>query len=371
MNIGIGKVIRDLRKEQNITQEKLAEYLGISYQAVSKWENGTALPDITLIPTIASFFGVTTDTLFQMDEKMKNEKIKEYEDLYNKIMVTGNVNGRITLMRKALVEYPRNYQFMLNLAFSLTEHNGTDEQVKVSKEKGYVDEVLILCERIIEDCTEDVIRHGAIQILCNIYPLFDKTDKAIKLANQMPAIVNSRENLLAMIYRGKYKIKQTQENTIVSIDLAATNLIKLSFDRQMGSELTAKEKIRFVEAANKLYEALFSDSNYLFYNKLFAWNYRRIAELQCSMGERVEAVKSLEKALYCAKEFDSLPDKAQYTSIFLSACEYEKENTNKNWIGTESDMLYHRLNESVFDSIRELPEFKRVLLLLEGSNKIL
>ena len=58
-----GQIIKDLRKKQDVTQEKLAAYLNISYQAISKWENGTALPDITLIPKIANFFGVTSDEL--------------------------------------------------------------------------------------------------------------------------------------------------------------------------------------------------------------------------------------------------------------------------------------------------------------------
>ncbi len=56
-----GQIIKDLRKKQDVTQENLADYLNISYQAISKWENGTALLDITLIPKIANFFGVTTE----------------------------------------------------------------------------------------------------------------------------------------------------------------------------------------------------------------------------------------------------------------------------------------------------------------------
>ena len=52
----IGENIKELRKAQDVTQEKLADYLNISYQAVSKWENGLALPDITLRPQLANFF---------------------------------------------------------------------------------------------------------------------------------------------------------------------------------------------------------------------------------------------------------------------------------------------------------------------------
>lgn len=79
MELRIGEKIKNLRKQQDITQEKLAAYLNISYQAVSKWENETALPDITLIPKIANFFGVTSDELLGLKPDNDNEELKKYE----------------------------------------------------------------------------------------------------------------------------------------------------------------------------------------------------------------------------------------------------------------------------------------------------
>lgn len=64
MSIRLGQKIKELRKARNISQEVLAQYLGVSFQAVSKWETETAMPDVALIPAIASFFGVSTDELF-------------------------------------------------------------------------------------------------------------------------------------------------------------------------------------------------------------------------------------------------------------------------------------------------------------------
>ena len=60
----IGEKIKELRKAQNVTQEKLADYLNISYQAVSKWEQQISCPDIMLLPELAKIFGVTIDELF-------------------------------------------------------------------------------------------------------------------------------------------------------------------------------------------------------------------------------------------------------------------------------------------------------------------
>ena len=63
MNIYFADKLKNLRAEKKVSQEKLAQYLNVSFQAVSKWENGNAYPDITLLPYIARFFGVTFDEL--------------------------------------------------------------------------------------------------------------------------------------------------------------------------------------------------------------------------------------------------------------------------------------------------------------------
>ena len=69
----IGKQIASLRKEKGIKQEELAKYVGVSTQAVSKWENG-GVPDTELLPKIADFFSVSVDSLF-------GRNITDYSDL--------------------------------------------------------------------------------------------------------------------------------------------------------------------------------------------------------------------------------------------------------------------------------------------------
>lgn len=72
----IGKQIKRLRIEKKVTQEELADYLGVSYQAVSKWENEVTMPDITLLPQIAIFFGVKIDELFILPVESHFERIE-------------------------------------------------------------------------------------------------------------------------------------------------------------------------------------------------------------------------------------------------------------------------------------------------------
>ena len=75
MDLNMGSVIKKLRAEHAVTQEELAAYLGISFQAVSKWETGTTMPDITLLPKLASFFGIRIDELFSVNHEDELERI--------------------------------------------------------------------------------------------------------------------------------------------------------------------------------------------------------------------------------------------------------------------------------------------------------
>ena len=72
----IGNQIKNLRLEKKVKQEEVAEYLGVSTQAVSKWETGVSTPDIALLPNIATYFGVSIDELFILPEEAQYERIE-------------------------------------------------------------------------------------------------------------------------------------------------------------------------------------------------------------------------------------------------------------------------------------------------------
>ena len=74
--LNIGKAIKRLRREKDITQEELADAIGVTSQAVSKWEREEGYPDITLLPSIAGYFGVTVDTVCGLDAEREKEEIE-------------------------------------------------------------------------------------------------------------------------------------------------------------------------------------------------------------------------------------------------------------------------------------------------------
>ena len=76
----LGKKIKQLRFKAGLTQEQLADKLGIGPQAVSKWENDVAMPDITLLPLLAEVFGVTIDDLFDLTVEQRLNRIENRMD---------------------------------------------------------------------------------------------------------------------------------------------------------------------------------------------------------------------------------------------------------------------------------------------------
>jgi transcriptional regulator with XRE-family HTH domain len=75
--MSIGTTIKKLRKEKGITQEQLAEYLGITSRAVSQWECDRTAPDISQLPALANIFEVSADVLLEIDVTQKEKRIEE------------------------------------------------------------------------------------------------------------------------------------------------------------------------------------------------------------------------------------------------------------------------------------------------------
>ena len=76
----LGKKIKQLRFKASLTQEQLAESVGVSAQAVSKWENSVAMPDIALLPKLAEIFGVSIDDLFDLTVEQRLNRIENRMD---------------------------------------------------------------------------------------------------------------------------------------------------------------------------------------------------------------------------------------------------------------------------------------------------
>lgn len=106
----IGSIVAELRKERRLTQEQLAKALGVSIAAVSKWECDISYPDITLLPSIATFFDVSIDTLF--GQEVQPGQAQRYRDQLLEHVKRFDLIAGLTLAEDALLKYPNDFDIL-------------------------------------------------------------------------------------------------------------------------------------------------------------------------------------------------------------------------------------------------------------------
>lgn len=129
--MNIGNQIKSLRARRGITQETLAQHLGVTAQAVSKWECCASTPDISLLPDISAYFGVSIDELFALSDDMRMDRIQNMLWDVRYLNIADVENERKFLLEKARKE-PKNsepYELLAKIELHLAdEHNSLAEE---------------------------------------------------------------------------------------------------------------------------------------------------------------------------------------------------------------------------------------------------
>lgn len=177
MEMNIGNKIRELRKKKGLTQEQLASALGITSQAVSKWEMSTGYPDIAMLPVISGYFGVSMDTLFNYDAEKLEENIMNV--LYS------SRGGRPfeeaeKILLKGIADYPSGYILKREL---LEWYTG---QIRANGRIDLVEKALELGKQICDECEDSFIYLGVMGDMADIYITTGRYEEGKKLIESMP-----------------------------------------------------------------------------------------------------------------------------------------------------------------------------------------
>ncbi|MCL2360486.1 MAG: helix-turn-helix domain-containing protein [Defluviitaleaceae bacterium] len=178
----IAKNIRQLRLDSGLTQEELAAQLGVTGQAVSKWEREECYPDITLLPGLANCFDITVDELLGMAE-IKGKMWGVYAQT-NALQVESKYYDAVAVYDEALKIFPGDSGLTVARAQSLAM---AGEEIH---------NAIKLCERRLEDNISDHTRSSVVAVLCILYNSAGMPEKAETLARRRPHARDSREFLL-------------------------------------------------------------------------------------------------------------------------------------------------------------------------------
>ena len=127
MDLQIGVQIKRLRQAKGFTQEAVAAEVGVSYQAVSKWETGATTPDIALLPALASLFGVRIDDLFRVDHTDELERLDRI--LYHDCLTEENFSYAKRILDSLMKEEPQNVSLCKRYAELILKRNHRDERM--------------------------------------------------------------------------------------------------------------------------------------------------------------------------------------------------------------------------------------------------
>lgn len=177
-----GDVIRKYRKNKDMTQEEMAKRLGVTAPAVNKWENGNALPDITLLAPIARLLGITTDILLSFRDELTGDELRAI--IYElDSMLKEKPYGEVFLWaKKKLEEYPNCEELILQIAIVLDAQRIVQD---LAGEKEYDDYICSLYARMLES-DDEAIRSRAADALFGFYMRKEKYEKAEEYLKYFP-----------------------------------------------------------------------------------------------------------------------------------------------------------------------------------------
>lgn len=350
----IGKNIKRLRRARNFTQEELAELIGVTPQAVSKWESEAGLPDISQIPPLSAVFGVSADEILGINVE-KNEKI--IDEIINdscKLSTAGEHEKSAAVLEKGLSKFPHSHKLMAQLA-----------KIK-NIMPGNSNEAVRLCKRVLDECGDKEICDNALCDLIFAYDTLGDHKRAIECAKKLPSVYYSREEHLMYLLNADAGNEREEaiENLRDYVEFC-TDRLMLCLEKLSGivSRYTTEERLKLLSQLVTIGETIFCDGDYDFDAQFIAIGYRRMAEIYAAAFDAEKTLASLEKESLLRICFDTY-EKHKInikTSPAVRGCpaaQYLHGN------GSQTGDMIERMDDERYEFIRDDPRFKAISLKL-------
>ncbi|MCI8292401.1 MAG: helix-turn-helix transcriptional regulator [Hespellia sp.] len=287
-----------LRHERKLTQEELADFIGVTKASVSKWEHAQSMPDLLLLPQLASFFGVSIDELIGYEAQLSEEQIRRYYAELSKDFVQLPFHEVVEKIRFLAHQYYSCYPFLIQLCVLYWNHfmlaETEEERVQL------LQEAIVWCDRILDHCSNVGVCGEALTVKAGISLQLGKVAEVIDIlepasdpfhvAGQSEAILIQAYQMVGDIAKAKSYIQAKQYiNLLNMVGNAVLFLTLYRTDLKL-----CEETIRRIQGVMDLYElrALHPNLAAQFYFQeavLYAANEKK--------KETLEALASFEKSI--------------------------------------------------------------------------
>ena len=330
----LGSTIAKLRKAAGITQERLADQLGVSVSAVSQWENGRTMPDLCTIPILCHILKVSSDELLEINREQDDAEIKRIDVEAKHLMQRAHYAEAEELLTNALVRFPGSYDLMTTMMTlchcvptsnpqMADQESGKEHSANASVNEKYLHKCIDLAQTIINECRDSSSVDYARLMLCYSYSLLGEAEKAIAIAQDMPGMTVSREALLSTFGRDRDRYKSIQSEMVLHVKSLCT-MLDCNVRFEDGSfAYTRAERAALAQKVIDLLHVLFEDGDFgLFHDTLILAHYHIAHFTACDEKDCEKTLTHLEEAANHGEAFLKNEKKKTHTSLFLRGQEY-------------------------------------------------
>ncbi|MCL1883202.1 MAG: helix-turn-helix domain-containing protein [Defluviitaleaceae bacterium] len=179
--LSISNIIAKKRRDKGITQEELAEYLGVSKAAVSKWEKKHSYPDITLLPQLATYFNVSIDELIGYTPQLTPDEIQQLCKKLSSEITNKPFDEAMLMHREAVKKYHSCFPFLFQVAALLINHHAAFSEEQRAEA---INNAMVLFERIVAECKEVTLARDALNMQALCYILLGQPEGVFSLLGE-------------------------------------------------------------------------------------------------------------------------------------------------------------------------------------------
>lgn len=367
MKLNISENIKRLRREQSMTQERLAELMGVSSTAVSKWESASTYPDITALIPLSEIFGVSTDELLGIKKGERAARLDEVKTALKHVQYNDSLpeSAYLDAARQAVAEFPADEYLQHELAWALRCVVYFSHDLDDAEKKKMTDESEKILLRLMNSALDEEMRINATNSLVALYAGCVKdTKRALEVADRLPELLYCREIVKADCLcdgggDSETEIRCLQEAIVTLTDHLCTYIAMLSRNADNNADTIEMRKTsnlicNIISGGDLKWEDLVDT---------VASNNLAIARAHAAMGNTADAIDAIEEMCLCveaAAEKFGTEHGTKFKSIYLSSLTYEPdedETCERLLLQDQIGCRMEGLKNKCFDSIRDDERF--------------
>ncbi len=363
MNIYFGENLKRLRLSKNLTQEKLADFLGVSFQSISKWERGDTYPDITMLPSIASFFDVSVDELLGVDKAKDEEEILKELEAYDNLT---DKDMKQEIIYNLIKKFPGDFRILLRYMTCLV-HFKENTPENVAK-------IISVYENIQQNCNNDKIRISAKRHMAEHYKgLSEKEGSGItfedceKIIKEMPRMRDGQE-MFCYYYPEGYPNRDVIIMDTIEEQLKLLNTIYSHYFYYSGYFYDSNFKDEWILSAYRaeldFLNFLYDDGNYGKMWRTILYIYGHIGVRYFKLGDTENALANFRKQCELAIEFDNMDRTTTMHSVIFEGKEFDKHTLGTTYIAKMQIKELLSENYPLSDEFKSTAEFKEIIDML-------